>query len=174
MTPGEENAMKRVLVPVDGSPASLEAVRAVFREGAGAIARVELLNVQPLFHRHVSRWTSRRSRDAWRSERAERALEPARRILGRGAIAWQCHVATGPTAAAVADAASRLACDEIVIGVTRRGPLAGVLFNSLAARLCEISRVAVRVIPAAEATVIERLAVPAGLGLVALLILADE
>ena len=51
--------MKRVLIPVDGSAKSLEAVRAVTREGPQTIARVDLVNVQPLFNRHVGRWLAR-------------------------------------------------------------------------------------------------------------------
>ena len=64
--------------------------------------------------------------------------------------------------------------DEIVVGAARRGPLGRWLANSVSARLLEMSPVPVRVIPGARASAIERIALPAGLALAALLFLADE
>jgi nucleotide-binding universal stress UspA family protein len=166
--------MKRVLVPIDASAHCLQALRATLREGAGAIERIELLNVQPRLHRHISRWVSRADRDGWRAQRAQAALAPARRMLEGSGISWGAHTATGPVGAAIASAARELRCDEIVLGAARRGALGRLLANSVTAQLLESSTVPVRVVPGPAAPRYERLALPAGLGLIALLILADE
>ena len=166
--------MKRILVPVDGSKASLAAVRAAVREGPSAVERVDLVNVQPLFNRHISRWIPRAQRDAWRAERGGAALATARALLESSGLAWRAHTVAGPAAAAIAGAARELRSDEIVIGASRRGPFARAFANSLSTRLLEASSVPVRVIPAAEAPLFGRLALPAGLGLVALLLLAED
>jgi nucleotide-binding universal stress UspA family protein len=163
--------MKRILIPVDGSSKSLEAVRAVVREGPGAIAQIDLVNVQPLFNRHVSRWVARSQRDGWRLERSERALARARTIVAMSGIACKTHAQAGPVAEVVAATAQRLRSHEIVVGAARRGLCGRFLANSLSTRLLEASAVPVRVIPAAPAPLIEALALPAGLGLVALLFL---
>jgi nucleotide-binding universal stress UspA family protein len=134
--------MKRVLIPVDGSPQSLEAVRATVREGRSAIERIDLVNVQPLFHRHISRWVPKATRDAWRAERSALALEPARRIVAHSGIPFGVHTLAGPMDRAIADAARALAVDEVAF-MPRK-------------------------------SMVERLAIPAGLGFVALLIFADE
>jgi nucleotide-binding universal stress UspA family protein len=165
--------MKRVLIPVDGSSKSLAAVRATVREGPGAIARIELVNVQPLFNRHVARWLTRDQRQTWRAERSERALARARTLVAMSGIECQTHAASGPVVPVVAALARRLRCHEIVVGATRRGLLGRFLANSVSTRLLEASPIPVRVIPAAPAPLVEALALPAGLGLLALLFLVD-
>jgi nucleotide-binding universal stress UspA family protein len=166
--------MKKVLIPIDATPQSLDALRATVREGAGSIERIELLNVQPLFNRHIARWSSRGARDAWRSERAAAALEPARKIVEASGIPWRSHVAAGPVAQAIAQTAQELRCDEIVMGAARRGPLGRLLANSTTASLLELATMPVRVVPGAHAPRFERVAVPAGLGLIALFFFADQ
>ena len=133
--------MRSVLGPMDGSAGALEALRATVRLGPAAIERIELLNVQPRFHRHISQWVPRWQRDGWRRERAERALLEARRVLRASTIPWREHHRIGPLAATIDRVAAQLRCDEVV------GP--------------------VRPLP------LERYAIPAGLGLTALLLLAD-
>ena len=166
--------MKTLLIPVDGSAQSLAAVRAAVREGRDAVARIDLLNVQPLFHRHVARWVSRASRDAWRDERQARALGPARKLVEASGIPYRAHAAIGDVARATLDAARTLRSDEIVIGTSRRNVLARLVANSVSTRLLEASPVPVRVVPAAPAPIYDRLALPAGLGLIALFFWATE
>ncbi|HET7729114.1 MAG TPA: universal stress protein [Usitatibacter sp.] len=166
--------MKKLLIPVDGTAQSLEAVRNAVREGPSAIQRVDLLNVQPLFNRHVSAWVGRSQRDAWRAERAAAALAPASKLLESLGIAFRTHVATGNIAQAIATTARELRSDEIVMGSARHSLWGRLLTNSASARLLELSPVPVRIIPGAPASRYERLAFPAGLGLIALLFLADE
>lgn len=105
--------MKRILIPVDGSAASLEAVRAAASYGPAAISRIELLNVQPLFHRHISQWVARRDRDEWRAQRAEEALAPARRIVEEAGIACGTHVRAGPVRRTVEETARALGIRDI-------------------------------------------------------------
>jgi nucleotide-binding universal stress UspA family protein len=136
----KEVEMKNVLVAVDGSDRSLAALREVLRH-ADAIARIDLVNVQPRLNRHISRWIGRSQRDAWRAERSATALGPARRLVELCGIPVRTHVALGEADAALRDTAERLGSDEVVT---------------------------------APRSKVERIAVPAGLGLIALLLLADE
>jgi nucleotide-binding universal stress UspA family protein len=165
--------MKRVLIPVDGSAKSLEAVRATVREGPQTVARVELVNVQPLFNRHIARWLTRDQRDAWRAERSRLALARARTIVAMSGIECGTHSAAGPVVRVVAAMARDLRCHEIVVGASRRGLLGRLLANSVSTQLLEAAPIPVRVIPAAPAPLVEALALPAGLGLIALLFLLD-
>lgn len=166
--------MKSLLIPVDGTTASLEAVGAALREGPGAIARIELLNVQPRLNRHISALVPRAMRESWREERARRALHPALARVRRSGIACRSHMATGRVAPEIALAARSLHVDEIVIGARRRGPLGRLLASSVSASLLPLSEIPVRVVPAGAAPAYERFALPAGLGLAALLLLAGD
>lgn len=166
--------MKRVLIPVDGTPDSLAAVRAAMREGPSAVERIDLLNVQPLLHRHISRWVAPAQREAWRAERSAAALAPARALLESSGFEWAAHASAGPVAATISRTAKALRSDEIVIGAARRGPFARAFANSVSTQLLETSGVPVRVIPTVAVPMFQRLALPAGLGIIALLMLVDE
>ena len=86
--------MKRVVIVVDGTEASMQALRGTLRNARGTIDQIDLVNVQPLFSRHVARWTSRRDRDAWRQERAACILEPAAKLVRLAGIRCETHVFT--------------------------------------------------------------------------------
>jgi nucleotide-binding universal stress UspA family protein len=175
--------VKRILIPVEGSAKSLEAVRATVREGPNAVARIDLVNVQPLFNRHIACWIARDQREAWRSERSQRALARAKKIVEMSGIPCETHSAAGPVAPMVAATAKRLRCHEIVVSSRQRSLLGRLLANSVSTRLIEVSSVPVRVIPAGPAPLVgapwsmawaEALALPAGLSLIALLIFVAD
>lgn len=166
--------MKKILIPIDGSRQSLEAVRAALREGPGAIGHVDLVNVQPRLNRHIARWIPKSERDSWRALRAEDALREAAKAMASSPIPFRTHTAVGPVASCIEEAARALRSDEIVVGASRRGPLGRWLANSVSTHIMAISSIPVRVVPSAPAPYLERLALPAGLGIAALLFMAAE
>ena len=87
--------MKKVLVPMDGSPEAVEMLRSVVREGPAKVARIEVVNVQPLFDRYAARWIPRSARESWRAERAKAALAPALAVLAGTTIPWRVHARAG-------------------------------------------------------------------------------
>jgi len=111
--------MKKVLVPMDGSPRAIETLRAVVREGPANVGRIEVVNVQPLFDRYASRWIPRSARQAWRAERARTALAPALAVLAGTTIPWGVHTLAGRADTVILAAARALKADEIAGGVPR-------------------------------------------------------
>jgi nucleotide-binding universal stress UspA family protein len=166
--------MKKMLVGVDGSAASLEATRCAVRLATSMPLELEIVNVQPRLHRHIADRLPAEVRHAWRSRRAREALGAAERLAADAHVPFRSHVLVGPPAARLLWAAREFVVDEIVVGAARRGPLGRWLANSVSAKLLEMSAVPVRVVPSGAAPLLERFALPAGLGLVALLLLADE
>lgn len=154
-----------VVIPVDGTPHGLEAVRQVAREARGTALRVELVNVLPALHRHISEWVGPAEREAWRAERAKHALEPARRVLAEAGIECGITAAIGPVPQVVAALAQRVHADEIVLSSRRQSPVSRMLGGSLSSRLLGCSPVPVRIVPSAARFPLDRIAVPAGLGL---------
>ena len=129
----------------------------------------------PLLNRHTARWISRAQREAWRAERSASALEPARRVLQGAGVASTLHALAGPVAETIAEAARRLRVDEIVMSSRRQGPLGRFLGGSLGPRVMARSPVPVRLVPSTARGPLDRVALPAGIGVgLATLILLDS
>lgn len=169
--------MKRLLIPVDATPESRLAVRRAIAERlADPDLEIHLANVQPAFSRHVAQFTSRRTREEFRHERAMEAMEPCAALLLERGIPFTAHVERGDGAAALAELASRLGCERILVGTARKDALTRLVEGSLTTRLIERTPVPVEVIAGANETPWERFGIPAALagGLVALMAMVDD
>ena len=171
-----ENVMLKVLIPVDGSDNSLQAVRHVVnRYMSHGGVEAHLLHVRPPFSRHVSQFSSRRNREAWHRELAEKALTPARDLLKKHGVPHATHIELGERAETIDRVAQRLKATQIVMGTARKNSLTRLLQDSVTARVLEIARVPVEVIAGAHVSKFEKYGLPAGIGaaLAALLMAAD-
>jgi Ca2+-transporting ATPase len=160
----ERNAMKRVLIPVDGSDNALAAIRQVIKDFVNDSAmEIHLLNVQSPFSRDIAHFISRRTRADYHQEQADRALQPATAMLDRFGIPYATHAATGGRAQAIADAARRLHCDLIVMGTARKNTLTRLVENSVSSRVLELTSVPVEVIAGEAMSKWERYGIPAAI-----------
>ena len=164
--------MLKILVPVDGSSNSLHAVRHVvceFRKNPAL--KIHVLNVQAPFSRYISRFSSRRIREALHREQAEKALKPVRRLLESHCVPYTVHVEVGGKAEMIADTACRLQCDHVVMSAARKSSLAQMVEDSVTNQVLELTAVPVQIIAGDAISRWERYGIPAGLGAVAGLIL---
>ena len=168
--------MFRILVPVDGSVDSLNAVESAIRLcELRTDAQLHLVNVQPLFSRHIARFLPRATIEEERGRRGAAALAAARSLAEQAGVAFVCRVIGGRTATALAAYASEFDIDQIVIGTARKSPLLRLLTGSVTTRLIEVACVPVEVIAGSRPGLLARWGVPAGIGLgVALALLAGE
>src|SRR5688500_5723452 len=110
----------KILVPVDASAAALapiEYLEALARSGVQL--EVLVLNVQPRFHRHVARFTSRAARDGVRAERSRAAMAQAIEALSLRGIKFRALTEVGIPAERIALVAEREHVDEVMMGVGR-------------------------------------------------------
>ena len=157
--------MLKVLIPVDSSENAMQAVRhAVNRFLSNSNIEVHLLHVRHAFSRHVSQFTSRKSRDSYHREVAERAIKSARDLLHKHKVPHAVHIEFGDKAEAIHRAAKRLRVDQIVMGTARKNLLARLIQDSVTSRVLEIARVPVEVIVGADASKLEKYGLPAGIG----------
>jgi nucleotide-binding universal stress UspA family protein len=157
--------MTTLLLPCNGSPNALLAVQhAVDAFRRGDLQMVHLLNVQPPFSAYVARHIGREQREDFHRERADEALAEARQMLEAADVPHCVHTEVGDKARCIAEAARRLRCDRIVVGVARKSAVVRAVQNSLTAQLLERSSVPVEVIGGAPAGALERVAIPAGVG----------
>jgi YjbE family integral membrane protein len=159
-----ENAVKKILVPVDGSRNAQLAVRHVIQEihKSGPI-EVHLLNVQAPLSRHVAQFVSRKSRDAYHRDESTKALRSIRRMLDAAVVPYSIHLEVGAKAQAIAQTAQRLGCDHIVMSTARKNSLTRMLEASVTNRVLELTTVPVEVIAGDAVSKLERYGIPTGI-----------
>ncbi len=171
-----ETDMKKLLIPVDGSANSMQAVRHVinsFLSDSGM--EVHLLHVRAPFSQHISRFVSRRNRESYHREMAEKALQPAQVLLNNHGVPHATHIELGDRAATIHRVAQRLRVNQIVMGTARKNSLTRMLEDSVTNKVLEIAQVPVEVIAGSDVSKLEKFGVPAGVGaaVVLLLVAAD-
>ena len=166
------NTMLKVLIPVDGSSNSKFAAQHVIKQFMNNTAmEIHLLNVQPPFSREIARFVSRKSLHDYHRDEAEKALEPIKQMLDGFGIPYSSHAEVGNRAKAIADAARRLRCDQIVMGTARKNSLTRLIENSVTSKVLELTPVPVEVIAGDAVSKLERYGIPAALGAVAALLM---
>ncbi|WP_137926575.1 universal stress protein [Cupriavidus sp. 2SB] len=167
--------MATLLVPCDGSPSALLAVRQAIGEYLQGEARhIHLLNVQPPFSRNVNHYIERTLRDDFQRERADEELAAARAMFHAAGVPFAEHLQIGETVRSIVDVAQRLHCDRVLIGTARKSALVRAVEHSLTNQLLESCPVPVEVIGGPPAPLIERVGIPAGLGAGLALLLASQ
>ena len=171
-----ENAMKRILLPIDGSSNSLKAVQHVIgRFATDPACELHLLHVCTPFSQHVGRFVSRRSMADFHREEAAKALKKARALLDARSIPYATHIELGDKAKTITAAARRLRVSQVVMGTARKNSLTRMLDDSVTNQVLEQTQVPVEVIAGDAVSRVERIGVPAGVGaaLAALLLALD-
>ncbi len=160
-----EDAMLRVLVPVDGSRNSEYALRHVVTQFMqNSAMEIHLLNVQPPFSRHISQFIGRKARDSFHHDEAEKALRPARQLVEKFGMPYSAHIKVGRKANIIVDEAHRLRCNRIVMSTARKNSLTRMLEDSTTNKVLELTSVPVEVIAGESVSKMERYGLPAGLG----------
>ena len=157
--------MSTLLLPCDGSPDALLAVRHVIDAvRRGDVQQVHLVNVQPPLPAHAARHLARHVREDFHRERAEAELAEARTLLDSAGVRYQLHCHVGSRAQRTAELARQLSCDRIVLARASGSWLARVLANAWTAQLLAHSTVSVEVVNARPPNALERFGIPTGIG----------
>ena len=168
--------MKKILIPVDGSANSMQAVRhAVNSFLNDSRMEVHLLHVRVPFSQHVSRFVGKRNRESYHREMADKALRPARDLLNRHGVPYATHIDLGEKAATIHRVAQRLRVNQIVMGTARKNSFTRMLEDSVTNKVLEFAQVPVEVIAGQSVSPLEKFGVPAGVGAaVAFLLVATD
>ena len=163
--PRGENAMLKILVPVDGSRNGQYAARHVIKEFMKNTAmEVHLLNVQPPFSKHIAQFVGKKNRESYHLDKGEKALRPIRDMLDRSGVTYSVHVEVGNKAKVIAEAARRLHCDHIVMSTARKNSLTRMIEDSVTNKVLELTTVPVEMIAGDAVSKLERYGIPAGIG----------
>ncbi len=159
--------MKRVLLPVDGSKNSLEAVEhIVARFLNDSHQELHLLHVRTPFSKHIARFLQRRDLAAYHRDEAAKALKSARELLDARGIPYAVHVEMGDKAKIIASMARKLRASQIVMGTSRKSSFTRMIEDSVTSNVLGLTQVPVEIITGKAISPLERLGVPAAVGVV--------
>jgi nucleotide-binding universal stress UspA family protein len=139
--------MNSILVPIDGSPISIRAMRhAVAQAGRGAT--VHILNVEPPLDDYgmVAAHISRKQHDRAMRERASAILRRAVAQIRSKRVRVVTHAVIGEVASSIVSTARRLGCRSIVMGTHGRGRIANLFLGSVATKVIHLARVPVTLV----------------------------
>ncbi len=147
----------KILLPVDGSDVSLEAVRCVIRMArAGLATRVVLANVQEsanlyeLVVAHDPQVLAQVSAAA-----GAHTLLAAQALLDEASLPYESEVASGDPAHTIIDILERYECDLVVMGASGTSTLRSALLGSVSNEVLHGSPVPVMIVKTSEAVTAE-------------------
>jgi nucleotide-binding universal stress UspA family protein len=167
--------MRNVLIPINDTQESQAAVKRFVDQLSGAQDLcVHLVHIVPRFNRHIGRFISRAARERMLKDRLDASVKPAIRLLQTAGVRFEVHdsVATDVTQEIIALAKS-LHCELIVVGSRRKTNLLRAMSNSVTGRLLAEAPMPVEVVLSGQASVFERVGLPAGVGMAIVAMIAD-
>jgi nucleotide-binding universal stress UspA family protein len=142
----------KILLPVDGSSVSLEAVRFAIRMArSGLETSVVLANVQEaatlyeLLVAHDPQVLEQVSAAA-----GAHTLEAAQQLLRDANISFESEVASGDPAHTIIDMVERYGCELVVMGASGTSPLRSALLGSVSNEVLHAAAVPVMIVKAPE------------------------
>ena len=140
--------MRRILIPVDGSDRSLQAVRCAARQAlTGDSVEIHLLNVQPrIFPEDALVSLPAEKLDTYYYQQSGKALQPAEEVLHAAGLSCFVHRAFGSIAQTIVEKARELDCEAIVMSSCGHGRIAGMLLGSVSVKVLHLADVPVTLI----------------------------
>ncbi len=133
--------MKKLLLAVDGSGASLRATWQAIELARLAGGTIHLVHAheEPLIYGEIAVYVPRERMAALQEEHSRDVMAPAEEALKGAGVRFESEVLVGPVAHVVAERAAQLGCDAIVMGRHGKSALADVLVGSVAMKVLHLS-----------------------------------
>jgi nucleotide-binding universal stress UspA family protein len=150
--PVREKIIMKILLPVDGSELSLEAVRFALRllgdglQGSAVLANVqEPASLYEMLVSHDPEMINEVSAQA-----GLHALSQAQALLTDAGVVFETEVAKGDPAHTIADIVERFGCDLVVMGARGQSALRSAMMGSVSNEVLHASAVPVVIVKAPE------------------------
>lgn len=138
-----------ILVPVDGSESSLNALKAAIKSAAqnASATTLHVVSVQPpIISGNVKRFISAENINEYYNEEGEKALAAAKTLLKQEGVAAETAVHVGPIAQTIATLATELKCDAIYMGTRGLGAISGVVLGSITTKVLNLVHIPVTLV----------------------------
>ena len=143
----------KILLPVDGSEASLEAVRQALRlVREGLQASLVLANVQePATLYEMLLAHDPEVIDQVSAQAGLHLLQPAQALVREAGVPYEIEVASGDPAHTLIDILENFGCDMVVMGARGQGTLRSALLGSVSHEVLPAAQVPVTIVKQAAA-----------------------
>lgn len=140
--------MTKVLVPVDGSANSLQAIDLILKQiSEGSSLDVHLLNVQPqILSGHARMHLKKELIDEYYQEEAAKALKSARDKLDQAGVKYGVDVKVGNAPETIAKYVKAKGCELVVMGTRGLGSMRGMVLGSVATKVLHLVDVPVTLV----------------------------
>jgi nucleotide-binding universal stress UspA family protein len=136
-----------LLIPVDGSIHSDNAVRHALALKQYMPLEIHLLNVQPGLHSgHAKMFVSDKQLHDYQREQADQALQSARALLDAAKTTYQHHIGVGAPAETIVAFAKEKHCDQIIMGARGAGAITKLILGSVATEVIELAEIPVTLV----------------------------
>jgi len=140
--------MTTLLVPVDGSPSSQNAVKTAldWSKGNSDVA-LHIITVQPpILSGNVSRFVSTQAIHAYYQEEGQKALDAVAPLLEASGQQCQKSIEIGPVAQTIANYASAHKVDAIIMGTRGLSHVTGLLLGSVTTKVLSLVNIPVTLV----------------------------
>lgn len=141
--------MKNILVPIDGSDASLRALKTALEmtQQQNITYTLHVLNVQaPVISNNAARFFSAAVLQSYYQDEGQIALNKAKEVLNDSNSNYEMHIEVGQIAEVVKNYVTQKNCDHIVMGTRGLGAVPGLLLGSAATKILSSVEVPVTLI----------------------------
>ena len=139
----------RVLLPMDGSPSALRAVRHIIElAGRGLAVELHLLNAQAPVRGSAAALIAQGELNDYHREEGMKTLAAAQVLVEQAGLPMHLHVGVGNAGEIALAFARRLGCQQIVMGTRGLGSVAGMIMGSVARHVIAGSDVPVTLVRA--------------------------
>lgn len=133
--------MNTLLVPVDGSQSSLNALQTALNAlKKDSSTQLHVISVQPpILSGNVKRFISAETINEYYNEEGEKVLATARAMLDQAGVAANVSVQAGPIAETIVQYAKTHHCDHILMGTRGMGYIKGLVLGSVTTKVLHLT-----------------------------------
>lgn len=140
--------MTKILVPVDGSDSSANAVKAAIQwfKDRGELD-LHVITVQPpILSGNVSRFVSAQTINDFYQEEGRKALSVVEPLLKDAGVKYQEEIITGQVAQTIAEYVKTHGIDNLIMGTRGLSPVSGLLLGSVTTKVLSLVNVPVTLV----------------------------
>jgi nucleotide-binding universal stress UspA family protein len=139
--------MTTILVPVDGSDSSVNALKTAIKWGKKSNWTLHVITVQPpILLGNPALYVAAETIDQYYQEAGTETLNLVKPLLNESGLTYQTAIKTGPVAQEIAEYANNNGIDQLIMGTRGLGSVTGLLLGSITTKVLTLVHVPVTLV----------------------------